>query len=707
MVARTAGATMTDGVYLTWITMALAGGVILIPLFKPPWAKVNLRAFNDMFRRYWLHILLVFLIFFWKDTLDTLDRIFMANTQLEMTAWVYAIEGDLVLWVQQAFEADWLTISLTHFYVSGYLMVVYFSIIYFCYFNDRFMADRVSLCVFFIYALAVPFYLFFNVRVTGDHIPAMKTLAYDLTPEINDWFERIDPFTNGMPSLHIGIPFGVWLCIVRWDDDNRWTKYRNFLFVYLIVTCFTIVYLGIHWFVDIIGGMIVAAVAVRLTERYNKAVWNVLDERTLNARLATIVTRPHRVSWWISSRTKKLLNALRHPSSHETGWAIFIVVIITSSVIVWDMTHRDLPVTGVEAPVGAVAADGWLVSLDNRSEGIVLVMVDLANPNDPQVIPHPQLTMSALHDTAGDMVAVANSTELWIMNLLEWPNIEATVLPVSNPTSVKIGSIGLNEMVVVLVENGQMRGVSTTGDTIETPSLQDEQAEVINLAIDGNGLAAVFSDNNSIVRVGKIGTQGFVDYPLNVTAPVEQDDTLRSWGYVIDEINSTVVDIDLDEKWLVATVNVTATDRLVLIDLETGISQLLSDPKYPAHDPVVGNGLVVWASQWHLNPVQPSEQFQDHEIWYYDLDKNLTERLTEDLIDQRNPQVSEDHIVWQVVEDGSVVSTKVHPRNMELQPYSSTSLQVATIILIPLVCLHIWKRSMEARTEDNSGSNGD
>ena len=155
---------MTSGIYRTWITMALAGGVILIPLFKPPWAKVNLRAFNDMFRRYWLHILLVFSIYFWKDTFDTLDRIFMANTQLEMTGFVYALEGDMVLWVQQFFEAEWLTISLTHLYVSGYLMVVYISIVYFCYFNDRHMADRISLTVFFIYALTVPFYLFFNVK---------------------------------------------------------------------------------------------------------------------------------------------------------------------------------------------------------------------------------------------------------------------------------------------------------------------------------------------------------------------------------------------------------------------------------------------------------------------------------------------------------------------------------------------------------------
>ena len=105
----------------------------------------------------------------------------MANTQLDMTPYVYAIEGDIVLWVQQAFENDLLSIGLTHFYVMGFMTATFASFIYPIYFDDRHMADRVSLSLFWVYVLAIPFYLFFNVRVTGDHIPAMETIAYDLT----------------------------------------------------------------------------------------------------------------------------------------------------------------------------------------------------------------------------------------------------------------------------------------------------------------------------------------------------------------------------------------------------------------------------------------------------------------------------------------------------------------------------------------------
>ena len=202
-----------DGIYLTWLITALALGVLLLPVFKQPWMKITLPTFIDFFRRYWIHIVIVFLIYNSKDILDQLDRIIMANTGLDMTPWIFAVEGSLAYDVQVAFKAEWLTVALTHFYVAGFMFICYVSIFYFAFFDDRWIADRMTLSIAWVYILAIPFYLFFNVRVTGDYIPGMETLAYDLTPEIADWFRRIDPFTNGFPSLHIGIPFAVWLCL--------------------------------------------------------------------------------------------------------------------------------------------------------------------------------------------------------------------------------------------------------------------------------------------------------------------------------------------------------------------------------------------------------------------------------------------------------------------------------------------------------------
>ena len=100
----------------------------------------------------------------------------------------------------------------------------------------------------------------------------METLAYTLTPEIADWFRRIDPFTNGMPSPHRD-PVCRVVVLARFDDDRRWNRYRYTVFGYTLLTAFTIIYLGIHWFLDIIGGMLIAGAAVSMADRTSNGWW--------------------------------------------------------------------------------------------------------------------------------------------------------------------------------------------------------------------------------------------------------------------------------------------------------------------------------------------------------------------------------------------------------------------------------------------------
>ena len=359
-----------SGIYISWLMGAILLSVALMPLMKPPWAKIRIQGFVDMFRRYWAHMFVVFSVYLWKDLLDQLDRILMANTQLDMTPYVYAIEGDIVLWIQDAFQNELLSIGLTHFYVMGFMTATFASFVYPIYFDDRHMADRVSLSMFWVYVLAIPFYLFFNVRVTGDHIPAMETIAYDLTPEIHNWFTRIDPFTNGMPSLHIGLPFAVWLTYLKWDEDGRWAKFRTALMVFILLTGFTILYLGIHWVVDIIGGILVATIAVSLTERTHESVWRFADERLFTRRLARFMKDPR--SWFgdVKQSVKRQIDPYREPSKTQTGAVIVAILIGTGLVLLWDATHQDFPVEGV-TPTYTAGSGDWLVTVQENDNGTV------------------------------------------------------------------------------------------------------------------------------------------------------------------------------------------------------------------------------------------------------------------------------------------------------------------------------------------------
>ena len=182
------------------------------------------------------------------------------------THWVHGLEGDFTLWAQEAFRNDLLTEILSFHYLFVYLFIIWFSPMYFILVRDHVMADKAALNYLVIYLLAVPLYLFFNVEVTSSYIPGMDALLYH-----DSWYLGFivgnDPLDNGIPSLHFGLPIGLLIihrlhCREQGIDIREW-RHREFdLFVLAncVVYLFSIQYLGIHWIIDIIPGVILAVV---------------------------------------------------------------------------------------------------------------------------------------------------------------------------------------------------------------------------------------------------------------------------------------------------------------------------------------------------------------------------------------------------------------------------------------------------------------
>ena len=111
----------------------------------------------------------------------------------------------------------------------------------------------------------------------------------------------------------------------------------------------------------------------------------------------------------------------------------------------------------------------------------------------------------------------------------------------------------------------------------------------------------------------------------------------------------------------------------------------------------IGHGLVVWASQWNLNPNNPQNEYLDHEIWYLDIESGAVnpEHLTDDSLEQRYPNVLENHITWITTQEDGDSMTTIYPREVELEKYSSTALQFAVIATMLLTGLYSWQKMKE------------
>ena len=669
-----------------------------MPYFKPPWAKLTLSGFVDFIRRYWLHLLIALVIYNAKDWLDQIDRMLMARTGLDMTPYIYAIEGDLVVLFQDAFRAAWLDVFMTHFYIAGFMFITYASIFYVTYFDDRWMADRVALCVAWVYLLAIPFYLFFNVRVTGFYIEDMDAIAYTLNPEIEDWFRRIDAFTNCMPSLHIAVPFAIWLTFRKHDHDGRWNRFQNMTLGYIILTAFAIIYLGIHWFVDIIGGMILATFAVSLMEKTNDPVWKFFDERTINSRLATLLTRPAHSASLLFGRIKNYAKTWLKPTSKETGTFIVVIMILTAAVITWDLTHNELPAEGVQSAQGAVASEGWLATMDNQSGEAIVLIHDVADPlSNPSTVAQPLMQFDSPYALFENYLVMANESELRVIDV-DAPNTVLLQQDVTDVQSLQMTSLQ-GKPVVLYIANDALHAVNIEGQDVQVPTLPN--SETIHLmSVSGIEILLVSEEQPDTLRIGTIGTSGSLNIIMNASTTEEQNFELQEWGQTVDENNASVVQVSFDSQHIAVRMNVSALDRMVIFDRSTGEQWLGFDPIYPVGNLSMGYGYVVWEAKDHYNPLSFTDKYGDWEIHQLHLATNYSEQLTSDTIDQVNPIALEGGLAYIEVEDDGEVTINVLTRGTELATYSSIVLQWSVLLLIALTFIYIMQRQDEVRSKD-------
>ena len=694
-----------SGIYITWITGAILISVAMMPIFKPPYAKVRIEGFIDMFRRYWAHMIVVFSVYLWKDILDGLDRILMANTQLDMTPYVYAIEGDIALWVQEGFRNDLLDVVLTHFYVMGFMTATFASFVYPIYFDDRHMADRVSLSMFWVYILAIPFYLFFNVRVTGDYIPLMETIAYDLTPEIHNWFTRIDPFTNGMPSLHIGLPFAIWLTMTRWDEDGRWLRFRRFLVIFLALTAFSIIYLGIHWAIDIIGGMIVAIAAVSVTERTHKGIWTIADERLFTRKIAKLIDDPKIFLRGSRNYVREKFSPLKEPGSKQTSVFIAALLLSTGFVLLWDATHQEFPVEGVEWPTSTAGSDDWLigVEVDPKLDGINDIEITALNTSLEErqgvIISGPNWFEEPNVSISGSYLLLNNQTRVDLYDLESSENPYAPIFSKNTDFEIDICDIGYdgngNPLIVILTDDG----ILLMNSEQEISNLDGIDDDVDTLEVSGNSIAWSIDDDTSgptVYTSSLTDASSKTAVYLDVIAEIDQDEFLSEQsGIEINYSKSKIVDIAVDGQLIVAVVDVGPINRTVFADTVSGMQTMISTPIWESSSPSIGNGNVAFLQIPRFQPGLPnSENSEENQVFIYQIESNQTEQLTFDEDESHSsPQALLGGVGWIETSNGEA-ELKWYDLEETFEPYSSVILQTSVVLLIPLV--FTWARQKQS-----------
>lgn len=243
---------------------------------------VTWEGIKDMANKYQYHFYLLVVVYLLKMFIFLLEGPAENLISLDFTPAIYELEGNAVFWVQYNLQSTAMTWFMAFIYICSFLFIMTFSLGLFAYNNMYKVASKLALVNLILFLLAIPFILFLVVYVPSypkmfypeahSLIRGIEPLLYNLGPNINEFFMGYESFNNCFPSLHIGMPTAILLTMVR--NVKGFRGYKIFLMVMIFLIALSIIYLGVHWFLDIIGGILIGILGFYITEKVNMRFWN-------------------------------------------------------------------------------------------------------------------------------------------------------------------------------------------------------------------------------------------------------------------------------------------------------------------------------------------------------------------------------------------------------------------------------------------------
>ncbi|QFU83207.1 phosphatase PAP2 family protein [Natronorubrum aibiense] len=194
---------------------------------------------------------------------------------IHMTSTIVRIEGEFVLIFQKIASPE-LTTYFSFIYVYGYTFLLVFPVVAYFALSDTKMFRRLLTAYAFNYALGLVLYALViaygprNVFVdeliaSASSGTGSSTILYDHTPEFKYLTREVNRNTNVFPSLHTSLSatVGIFAYLTR-SSYPKWLPIAVVLAVSVIIST---MYLGLHWGIDVLAGLVLAVLCVALSYR--------------------------------------------------------------------------------------------------------------------------------------------------------------------------------------------------------------------------------------------------------------------------------------------------------------------------------------------------------------------------------------------------------------------------------------------------------
>ncbi|EFM09331.1 phosphoesterase PA-phosphatase related protein [Paenibacillus curdlanolyticus YK9] len=174
------------------------------------------------------------------------------------TSFFKSIEGNFVATIQHTFHNDVITTFVSFTYVVVFQAIMLASIGIYTYKSEsKKMFYATCYAIMLNYLIAIPFFLFFPINEVWSYDPNVKFLMLDVFPTFETEYRALSGLNNCFPSLHTSLSVTMAVLALR-SGNKRWAA---LVCTFAAVIIFSIFYLGIHWLIDMCGGMLLGLFA--------------------------------------------------------------------------------------------------------------------------------------------------------------------------------------------------------------------------------------------------------------------------------------------------------------------------------------------------------------------------------------------------------------------------------------------------------------